>query len=333
MSYTNQTVSSMADFIDKLQTFLSGTPGWTIDDHTPASGRLALTKSTVRIAMQWDTSNPNSLGLYQYEGAVWNGSNSPWAQNNDSGNGGASTSEATLALGRRAVITNTPVQFWCFEDDTYVHVVVQVNSTPRFEHFGFGILDKIGTWTGGEYCYGYRHASSGSSAQLNVLNSVLLGNSVESTSAFMPTVHIEGVGGTAGTDIWAVCAGENQSAAQLGTDRAGNDRTHVIGGSSGGYIGAPLGNRFVTTKATAFTPMTPVVLYFYDRTDGNLYGPIGSMKDVRFMSCRYYEGGDEFQVGGDTWVVFPTRTKAEVVGAQSAGRSGYAGLAYKKVTT
>jgi hypothetical protein len=79
--------------------------------------------------------------------------------------------------------------------------------------------------------------------------------------------------------------------------------------------------------------MTPFGLYFFDRTDGRMYGPIGFQKDVRLMSIRYYTGGDEVVVGSDTWVVFPLRIKAETSGTQSSGRSGYAGIAYKKVTT
>jgi hypothetical protein len=45
MSYINESTSSMADLVSKLNTFLSGTPGWTSDQHDAANGKWAMSKT------------------------------------------------------------------------------------------------------------------------------------------------------------------------------------------------------------------------------------------------------------------------------------------------
>src|SRR5688500_11729959 len=139
----------MADFVSKLYTFLTtagaGNPAWSADRHVPASGEMAVSKDdgsghSVEVAFQWDTTSPNSLGIYQYRSTLgagnYNTGLAPYAQANDSGNGAASTSEASLNGARHVPITNTPVQFWAFAGDTYAHIVVQT-TTINYVHFGF----------------------------------------------------------------------------------------------------------------------------------------------------------------------------------------------------
>ena len=89
MSYTNQLTTNLADLISKLNTFLSGVPGWTTH-HVPANGEFAARKTGVGFdigfASQWDTASPDYLGIYQWHGAAYNPAFSPWDQNDDSGN-------------------------------------------------------------------------------------------------------------------------------------------------------------------------------------------------------------------------------------------------------
>ena len=100
MSYINEQVSSLADFVTKLDTFLTGTPGWTSDVLDTGNGKWAVHKTGAgfecRIAAKWDTGTPAYLGLYQYLGA-YNAGNEPYAQADDSGNGAQSGTDATLA--------------------------------------------------------------------------------------------------------------------------------------------------------------------------------------------------------------------------------------------
>lgn len=332
--YINETCSTLADFINKLQTFLN-TAGWTIDEHTPGDGVLAVSRNNVRVVFQWDTATPANLGIYQYEGAAYNSGNDPWAQNNDSGNGRNSTTNSDLDDSRYVALSNSMVQYWCFENDTYAHVVVQKNNTPDFYHFGFGTLEKEGSWTGGEYAYGQRWSLTGTTQQQVLTNSFGLdGTFVDSNGEqYAATLHIEGMTDQGGSGKWAVVMGAPQSSAELGNDRQGTPqaRIHVIGCMRGNAFGYPLMHRFDGSTSSGFIPLTQAPVLYYNRTSNELQ-PLGFMPDVRFGSNRYFANGEEVTVGSDTWVVFPLIRKASTGAAANDG-SGFAAVFYKKVTT
>lgn len=345
MSYTNQTTSSLPDLISKLNTFLSGTPGWTTN-HIPASGVFAARKTgagfDIGFASQWNVASPNNLGIYQWYNAAYNTGVNPWQQTNDSGNGAASTTDATIAAQRSALITNTPQQFWCFEDDNYFHCVVQVSATI-FVHFGAGLLDKYNDWTGGEYVYGHRRdAARGTDAMgvgtatyvLDGLLSNLAASSLTSgAELWAATVHAEGLAGQGGSEKWCVVMG-NQPSASLGNDRQGSPqpRRHWLGGYRGGLHAKNLG-LFRGTLGRGLCPMYPLTSYYWRRSPDEVYGPMGQMKDVRGVNIRDFAAGDEITVGSDVWVVFPAAQKSLADTMSGTGFSGYQGIAYKKVTT
>lgn len=346
MSYTNQTTTNLADLISKLNTFLSGTPGWTTN-HIPASGVFAARKTgsgfDIGFATQWDTGTPGNLGIYQWYNAAYNTGVSPWQQTNDSGNGAASTSNASLNGARYVPITNTPLQFWCFEDDNYFHAVVQV-STSVYAHFGAGYLDKFNDWTGGEYVYGYlRDTTFASSAALStgsasyLLDGLVMnvpGIGLTNAELFCATMHAEGLAGQGGSEKWCVVMG-NQGSGNLGNDRQGSPqpRRHMLGGYRGGLHVKDLNVAFRGTLARGLVPMAPIIPYYWRRSPDELYGPMGQMKDVRMLNIANYEAGDEITVGSDTWVTFPAASKSTTDSNTVAGTTGYQGIAYKKVTT
>lgn len=346
MSYTNQTTSSLADFISKLNTFLSGTPGWTTT-HIPASGVFAARKTgagfDIGFASQWDTTSPSNLGIYQWTGGAYNSGVNPWEQTNDSGNGAASTTNATLDDARFANITNTPAQFWCFEDDNYFHCVVQLADAVNYVHFGAGLLDKFNDWTGGEYVYGHRKDTAFSGAQVLTignttiaLDGLLVNTSPGLTTGaelYAATIHAEGLAGQGGSEKWCVSMG-GQSSANLGNDRQGSPqpRRHWLGGMRGGPWALNFG-QFRGTLGRGLCPMYPVMSLYWRRSPDEVYGPMGQMKDVRGVNVRDFSAGDEVTVGSDVWTVFPTCRKSTSDSTVNAGESGYQGIAYKKVTT
>lgn len=345
MSYTNQTTSSLADLIDKLNTFLSGTPGWTTN-HIPASGVFSARKTgagfDIGFAAQWSTASPNNLGIYQHFGGAYNTGLSPWAQVGDSGNGAASTTDATLGTARHVPVTNTPIQFWCFEDDNYFHVVVQVTAS-LYVHFGAGLLDKFNDWTGGEYVYGFRRDTNftaglalpiGNSTYL--LDGLLMNTTPGLTTlaeTYAATIHASGLAGQGGSELWCVSMG-NQSSANLGNDRQGSPqpRRHWMGGYRGGVHTKDLG-LFRASLQRGLCPMYPIVSYYWRRSPDEVYGPMGQMKDVRGANIRDFAAGDEITVGSDVWTVFPAGVKSTSDIMSGTGFTGYQGIAYRKVTT
>jgi len=333
VSYINEQTSSLADLISKLDTFLTGTPAWTQDQHDAPNGKWAIHKSTVYASFRWDTASPNHLGIYHALG--YTGGNDPGNHPSDSGNGAISGTDATIDDERNAQIGNTPVQYWCFEDDTYAHVVVETEAN-KYAHFGCGIYDKLGDWTGGEYCYGQKFLATNSTlVGVRGSNSFLLDGLCEDgdpagnndRELFVATVHAEGLPNEGGSSKWGVHMGD-QGSSDLGTDRATNARIHFVGGFRGGPIARSFGI-FNANSEKALIPAYPLGSFYWDRTDDSARF-IGFVKDVRGVNMRYFIGGQEVVVGSDTWVLFPSRFKQT---GTAAGTTAWQGIAYRKVTT
>jgi len=326
--YENAQFTTIADLFSKLNTFAVAA-GWTVD-HS-ASDRLFLTRSTVHVAFRWSTTSPTCAGVYQHTAFINSGTD-PGNHTNDSGQGSISGVDGTLLTGRHVLIPNTGGQYWFFESDTYIHVVVET-ATQQFTHFGFGLMIKEGTWTGGEYSYGNRNDPAGGTTNLPTrpLSSFLLCGAAGLTSPttvrpFCSTIHMESMPNQTASGKWALAwAGGN---ANTGTDRGGTGRANVQGGFRGGPQAYAFG-RFSGGPQNGLQPMTPITCYYDDPSNARWYY-IGYMPDVRQTNVKFWSGGDETVVGSDTWVMFPARYKTVV--SSSAGTRNL-GVAYKKITT
>lgn len=340
--FDNQTTSSMADLVSKLNTFLTtgggGNPGWTADRHVPGSGEWAISKDdgaghSVEVAFQWDTATPSSLGVYQYHSGTGAGSYNtgaaPYAQANDSGNGAASTSEATLSTARHVPVTNAPLQYWAFAGDTYAHIVVQTSAT-QYVHFGFGVLSKFNDWTGGEYCYGWRQGTASQVAMASGSTMLLDGiaNGISpAMQLYCATIHAEGLSNGPTSSLYGVHLG-NQGSADLGNDRQGTPRgrTHFSAGFRGGSHAVGFG-QFSGTIIAGHVHTYPIVTYHWDRTSDDIF-PMGAMKDVRGILMRNFVAQDTVSISGDTWWIFPSSNRWS--SGSFNGTTGYQGIMYKQ---
>ncbi len=326
MSYENAQFSSISDLFSKLNTFAVAN-GWTAD--YSASDRLFLTRSTCSVAFRWSTVSPTVAAVYQHTAFI-NSATDPGNHTNDSGQGAISGTNATLVAGRSVDLPNAGGQYWFFESDTYIHVAIEY-SASTFVHFGFGILTKVGTWTGGEYSYGWRNTNAGSAnTALDVLTSTLLDGLSGLTSAatvrpFVATMHMESMPNQAAGGKWALVWAGGQ--ANTTTDRGGTARANVQGGFRAGPQARTFG-RFSGSPQTGLIPMYPITCYYDDPSNARWYY-LGYMPDVRGINMKNFSGGDETVVGSDTWVVFPSRYKTAFSGTGSTRNQG---IAYRKVT-
>ncbi len=358
--FSNQTTSSVADLISKLNTFLTtgggGNPAWTADRHVPASGEWAISKAAlgtntadIQVAFQWDTAAPRYLGIYQYNHASGAGNYNvaragPWDQDGDSGNGFAGTTDASLALQRMADLAgDTPIQFWCFVTITpveAVHIVVETTA-GKYVHFGFGELQKFNDWNGGAYAFGSRFTVTTSNNGVQVGTSILLdglsqdGSSPNPTNGmelFMATVQCDNLPLQIANGMWAVVGG-NQS--DKGLDRQSNDgassdtgRVMFVGGFRGNQFASDFGQALPSLDK-GFVPGYPIVPFYKDQAGSTTpFGPMGIMIDVRGINIDQFVVTQEFTVGGDTWVVFPSRRKSDLTATSDA--SIHQGIMYKK---
>jgi len=345
--FINETVSSMADFISKLNTFLTtagaGNADWNADRHVPGSGEFAVSRTgtnvDIQVAFQWDTGTPFRLGIYQYNdpagaGNYDAGRAGPWDQDGDSGSGFAGTADASLFNERHVPITNTPLQYWAFTSTsplTYAHMVVQITAL-EYVSFGFGELDKFNDWDGGAYAYGHRLNFSASNFAVQGGSTHLLDGLCQATSPAMQllcaTILCENLPSQVANGMWAVVMG-NQTV--LGSDRQSNDggssdtaRTLFPGGYRANEIAQAFGSIGVSPTA-GFVPGYPIPLLYHDLGTDEIYGPMGIMPDVRGINVDQFTPGQEITIGGDTWVAFPSFS----IGSGS-GKSGNQGMIYKK---
>jgi len=359
MAVQNETVSSFTDLITKLDTYFQ-TIGWTaehLDTTTTAvtGGEWAMlrTGTNLRFATSWDANvTPNSLAIYQYVDQVYDNTVRPWEQDNDSGNGYAGKAEASIIGERHVIIGSTPIQYWAFSPentDDYTYVVVET-AEGVYCHFGFGILDKRGDWTGGEFVYGQRNYLG------NITNGTIMvdgvsflldgfindtaqnGGPANGAELLAATIHCEGLPNQPANGQWAVSCGGSHSSPQtdFGKDRQSNDgvstdtdRVMFIDGLRAGAF-ASLGSRTSGTDLGGEQRMWPIAVRYYDSTTEDTYGPMGFMPDA--FGCNIANGrlaGDVItDEEGDQYYIFPAHTRWET----GAGTSGYLGIAYRVST-
>lgn len=331
MAYENSTATSIADLFSRLSTFAVAN-GWTED--YAASDRLFLTKGSVSVAFRWASSGPTGAGIYQHTAFV-NSSTDPGNHTNDSGVGAIGSTNAAIAAGRFCSINNAGVQYWFFEDDdgTDIKVVVENNGVggKDFRHFGFGSIDKLGTWTGGAYAYGQKDdANPAVNTAFDEDHSILLDGLAGSATpaamrAFAATLHVESLPGQTASGKWGlVWAG---GLANTGTDRGGTARENVQGGYRGGPAAREFG-RFGGVVGSGLVPGYPIGCWYHDRGTTSRWHPLGYMKNVFGFNVKNYLGAEEIVIGSDTYVVFPARHKLSVASNLASQNMG---MIYKKV--
>lgn len=344
MAFTKQITTSTADFFAKLDTFLAAN-GWSTHRDAVA-GEFAAWKNPsgsiwVTFAAQWDTSNAETIGIYQWHGQAYDTTgvtgSVPYDQDDDSGNGAASTSEATLDNQRSVNFgpSGTGIEeMWVFEDTDYFHCVIRRN-TNIYEHFGAGYLEKTNDWTGGEYAYGHRRDTVYSNGRGILQGSavVLLDGGtyddsvggLSSAEVWCPTLHIEGMDEQT-TEKWGSVMAARQGSSDLGTARNGDSRIHILGGYRAGFLPQSF-SWFAGTLARGLVPLTPIALGYYNRSTGDVRWPLGFMPDVRQGNLRSFAAEQEITIGSDTWVVFP----AYQIGVATGASRNLAAF-YKQVT-
>lgn len=325
MAYETGSATTQADLLSKLNTFATSN-GWTSDALVTGSTpcQLALHKGTVYVQFQGDkVVTTGSIAMYQSLSGFPYGANS----GDDSGNGTAGSGPYTT--GRRVThIGNGPFTKYAFyQDGDYIHVALEY-SAGLFRHFGFGILDKVGSYTGGEYCYGH-HWDVTLTGLNNVSHSALLEARCTDQSV-VATVHLEGLPtGFQTVEKWGVIGDfASNTGSSVGTARNGTARLPCIGGYRDGSLFTALS--YIRANPNAgFVPLVPLQVWRTRRAvTPQQWLFLGQLLDVRSVNGFYMNAWDTFTLGGDTWECTPLVKKADTA---AAGESGHLFVAYKQV--
>jgi hypothetical protein len=325
MSYATGTATSVENLVDILQTWASGTAGWTVDEYSAANNRCSMHLGTVYVHFKWEDSG-NYLAIYQSLGYV--GTEEPWEHTDNSG-----VSDATSPYdGARHVNFLTAGSFTAYHffapsgAPYYIHVAVEPAS-GRFRHFGFGDLIKCGDWTGGEYCYGHfwDQGASGADVPNSALHSMML-DGLASGSTRSATIHAEGLPQQGVSEKWLVASSSGPTS---GVDDNGEDRRTFIASTRCGLYSFYL-SWIRNSQLNLYKPLAPIEVMFRDiSTSPDTYYKLGSQPDVAIINMGNFNPGDEITLGGDTWKVFPWVRKQFLEDNTEESRNG--GIAYKKI--
>lgn len=332
MAYEKGTASTLADLLTKLQTFATAN-GWTSDQLDTAGGSWAFHRGNVYVSGRWTVATPTIMSLHQALG--YTGGNQPGTHPNDSGNGYNATNShvATLLDDERNVsdINNGPfLSYHFFEQDSgpaYLHISVEA-AVGSYRHFGFGTLEKVGTWTGGEYCYGHVMGGATNHSPIDAGESALLDGLYSASGVpFAATIHCEALTNQPGSGKWGVVSGTAAGVSQ-GTDTAAVAREKI----RGGYRAGPVARSFAAFNGSSLTGLIPlykIPVFHADSVSTTRRRLLGYLPDVRGVNLRNFAAGEEVVVGADTYVMLPLgiRTSDNV-----AYRTYFSGIAYKKVT-
>lgn len=319
MAYETGTATGPIDLLQKLATFL-GTVGWTINHNA------AITDG------HWINVSHASAGyfnVYSNVGPFNSSYSGNWVTCRM-----ASSYNGSLSYGsqpdigahvRTNYLTGPYTAYHFFAEATYCHVVVEVTS-GHYRHFGFGILNKGSTWTGGEYCYGTTWNDTVSfihdySSDRHILPFDMQGmydpNYGAPDAATRVRTNIDSYGIL---DQRCSQAGENSISYFFCGMRDLQDKTY----GREKFLATP--NQF-----NGLSPLLPILPYL-KRPAGNGYQGFfgGEVRNMRFVNMTLFSPGQTITIGTDEWLVFPAVVK-DNPGASSFDSWMY-GYAYKKVT-
>ena len=345
MAYQTGSATDTTDLMSKLSTFAQAN-GFTEDYYSGANRFLSLSRPALNlyVSFQWDLSN--FIAMYQALGYSGGQAETPWNQANDSGNG---SNDFGTYPERGRQVSNigagpfTAYHFFAHDDPYNIFAVLEF-SPGLYRHFGFGYLNKTGTWTGGAWCAGHLWHTGGSSAfnaysvPTSPAHTVLMDNLLTQQATYYGTInndsggtlHVEGLPNQPAAGKWGHAISNGVADADIGTDRASNARIRIGGGCRGGPALVQFG-RYLPNLANGFIPIIPMEMFYNDgQTSVDGWYPLGVMHNVGHIHLHGIDAAQELTVGADTWVAFPMVRKSDIGGINQESEN--AGIIYKKVT-
>lgn len=336
MAFQTGSATSQENLIGILATFAVA-QGWTQDELDNTNNRASLHKGNIYVHFRWsgtEGGGANNIAMYQSLG--FTPGNNPDGHPDDSGNGVNGT---VLSSERRVSgIGDGPfTNYWFFQNTSpdYIYVVLEF-SPGLFRHFGFGMIDKVGDWTGGEWVAGHVWLLNGvaddapDANQHTLLMDGVHGNTTGTTELEPATIHIEGLPNQFASKWGNVGGGHDQGASWNGVDGGGNARSPVIGGFRGGFAVRRFG-KSAANPLNGFVPLIPCPIVYIDKTpagDDELY-LLGWMPDVRHIQMKHFTPAQIVTIGSDDWYIFPGVRKQFLL--NNTQESWNMGIAYKKV--
>jgi len=327
MAYSSSTsITDQSDLMTQVSTFAVSTNGWTQDNYDAGNKKMSLHKGNVYVHFWWDDTSSGgstygkSIGMYQSLGYIGSGT-AQYAHTDDSQTGANSASDLCEERGIKYIGDGpyTSLHMFGHTDIDVIYCVLEY-APGLYRHFGFGNLDKVGTWTGGEFVYGHHWSPQNGGPYLGdpdgPVHSVGLdgchwtGVSYHGYSYNAgATLHVEGLPNqTTQNPKWGV-VGQADTLASVSSRRVGrdgNDRAPIQGAFRGG-IGLSQFGWALVDVSKGYIPICPMEILYYDylgTNSNNLYY-LGRMHNIGHVQMRGMDPQQAITIGADTWRVFP----------------------------
>jgi hypothetical protein len=335
MSYQTGTSTGPKDLLDKLRLFLIA-DGWTVnkwdDDDTTYETWTGLDGDGKRLHVQKEASSggpimyfnfravirgvvfsdyysaptkvggkyyPEITGIGLYGSTGYDGGE---AWDNQPGHP-ATTSGGCWGCCITELSTTAIPAYYFFSSGNTVVVCVE-RASGKYMWLAFGLLEKEGVYTGGQFFAGsvstywpsYQYLFGGADETLFMCRT---------TDDACAAVYFD-ADAIAGWRAAGDCGSDGSHALA--------DTLHVPGvkpNGNGSYVYA---NTFLTIFQTrspnfynSLAPFAPI--YFLGKRQDNNYSVLGIPNGIRIVNPQYYSPGEEEVLGSDTWMVFPGHDK------------------------
>lgn len=307
MAYSEQTASTPDDVINKIATFASAN-GWTIDSNTLAGSNRTLTLRNTTDYIHVYNSDATNVRVRASVG--YTPGQPPANHPNPSG-------EALANLG--AGPYTKLYMFANASPSPHIHVVVELTG-GIFRFLSFGMVSKLGTWTGGTYV----DASYWNESQ------TWRYYWMRYHSSLFDSMSDVAYRGSIRCDI--PLDGRANAWASLGYNAAYRAYTGLFGGDSNTGTGY-LTTQFYNRNSPPFSGQVALGTIEFDIFRiGGFWSPSGSFPNVRYLNMERFNPGQEITVGADVWKVFPMCRKGGGTYEGNADYSNNHAYAFRKTT-
>lgn len=306
MAYEQTNATSVEDLINKIALF-AGNNGWTVHRNN-----LVTTNRTVTMSKTGDYihlyNTSTTSGMFVRSSVGYDGGLAATAQPNQS----VSVANANVSTGPFSNV-------FLFSNNDCIFAVVEIASGV-FRHLCFGMLQKLGTYTGGTFFEAHnvdtRPGYGPADPWYDWQHPMFASDSASNGNRGGVRCDVDG-----NTNYFAPFARYDRYTTPVASGAMGNMQNTGAGEHEGRVT--LFYNRSINSWS-GITPLQPVKIRV-ERPSG-YWSEIGIVPAIRFLNMTRFQAGDEFSIGSDTWKVFPWVRKGYVVNEQYSSELAFAYL-------
>lgn len=362
MAFQQTSASDWRDLLSVIAAFAVG-QGWTkVYDTISTTGQVGLSKDNCHVAIGEFRSDTTALTPETHDDLVNGGTiqdariiaslgtsldpNNPWYWGHP---GSPQTNYGSTSTQRNWCHFNDVIgpisNVWLFSDaqGDYIHVVAQ-GAAERYTHFSFGSLDRKGMthpkpgYVTGVYWTWWPDDVDGPADSTYSPNDIADANNDTFLDLTIYSYHCFIASGTLNPNLGFTDGPFVSRTSMMNPLALGNNKATHTGGVTA--TTDHMLDYFLAVENQMTTGGVPLMSLPFIYTGGSASETcfMGEMPDVRIVSIRNLNPGQEIKYGNEVWQVFPVKRKTEHAETKSGTNPGEEassykwGLAYKKVT-